>query len=836
VLWLIGMAHVNSNKPSSLSQTQFLLTSLIFIIIFILALVVILAVYPSLLAPSPTITPTITLTSTITPTITETPSLTPIPSATRTLRPTLTPSQTSTPTRTLSPTPTLTPPGPATLTPAAPLGGESNYRLHKWSAERARELADMMYDFPNTLPESKRGADYKNYNASFSYSYYAIKEAILRYPDQLQEQKWRWQIAYSLAHLADPDAGQAFGDLIAAGLNSGAATPQTIQKWFHSQEPRLSLEITRLEALSGSVASYLVEVKGQGSAFILITETSSAFQFYPLTSDFDYTRPVSKTPTITPTVQPTPIIPPKYAANLQDLTGDGIAEILIYLPDSLQNIPVIPRIFQVDHLPPVEIFIDPAYLPFDPGMDNEIKWRAATLGGKNVLQSVTTLFPACPLEVQHNYFWNGDLFEFRDADFIIRPFSETLSYCNYLVDHASTRWGAEAAISIMETLLPDWPPAETEDGKPYPLDAKDEWKFRLAVYHASLGNQEKARRYLNEVISSPSLPASRWIIPAREFLNSYNKPEDVYRACLAAPSCQPAWALQYLLDLLKSEDYPDLLTYLYKQGVTLRASGYFDFDGDDVRDIWFTVRHQVGEKLQLWLTMQYKDKIAAINQGTIDTNAPGLSYYDDEVFPPIVLLNDQKAFQVNRSPISLQPYLTPYDLPKEYPNRFKVALQEQIDQLFAGTEPKSVQKGLLEIQKSPGLLCKASWTCDEYYYFLGLASELSGDETNAISAYLRLWWDYWQSPFTIMARMKLRQLYVPSPTPTQTQTPTSTPMPSVTTASVPTAAFATMTPTPTRTATKTPGPNYTPTKTSIHPTNTSYPGPYPGPKTQVPYP
>jgi hypothetical protein len=828
------MPRVNTNKPSPQSQTQFLLTSLILIIIFILALVVVLAVYPSLLAPPPTITPTITLTRTITPTITETPTITPIPSATRTLRPTLTPSQTNTPTRTLSPTPTLTPLGPATLTPAAPLGGESNYRLYEWSAEQAREMADMMYDYPNTLPQSKRGADDTNYNAAFRYSLFAIEEAMLRYPNQLQEQKWRWQIAYSLARLADPNAGAAFGDLIAAGLNSGEAVPQTLEKWFHSQEPRMSLEITRMEALPATVSSYLVEIKGQGSAFILITETSGAFQYYPLTSNFDYTRSVSKTPTVTPTVQPTPIIPPESAAYLQDLTGDSIVEILIYLPNPSQNNPSNPRIFKVDQLPPVEIMIDPAYKPFDPGMDYEIKWKVITLDGKNVLQSVTTLYPACPLVVHHNFAWDGDLFEFSEADYIIKPFSETLSYCRYLVDHAATRWGAEAAISIMETLLPDWPPKETEDGKPFPLDTKDEWKFRLAVYHASLGNQEKARRYLNEIISSPSLPASRWIIPAREFSNSYKKPEDVYRACLAAPSCQPTWALQYLLSLLKSDDYPDLLTYLNKQGVALRASGYFDFDGDDVRDIWFTVRHQAGEMLQLWFTLQYRDKIAAINQGTIDTNIPDLSYYDNEVFPPIVLLNDQEAFQVKRSPISLQPYITPYELPKEYPNRFKIALEEQIDRLFAGSEPKRIQKGLLDIQKSPGLLCKASWTCDEYYYFLGLASELSGDETSAISAYLRLWWDYWQSPYTIMARMKLRQLYVPSPTPTQTIKPTTTPMPSVTTTSIPTAAFATMTPTPTKTVTKTPGPNYTPTKTSIYLTETSNPNPYPPQRT--PYP
>ncbi len=73
----------------------------------------------------------------------------------------------------------------------------------------------------------------------------------------------------------------------------------------------------------------------------------------------------------------------------------------------------------------------------------------------------------------------------------------------------------------MEPLLPGWPPAADEEGKPYPPDAKDEWRFRLGVYSALSGNFDRATEYLRGIIEDPVNPGSSWIQPAQKFLDVY---------------------------------------------------------------------------------------------------------------------------------------------------------------------------------------------------------------------------------------------------------------------------------------------------------------------------
>jgi hypothetical protein len=76
--------------------------------------------------------------------------------------------------------------------------------------------------------------------------------------------------------------------------------------------------------------------------------------------------------------------------------------------------------------------------------------------------------------------------------------------------------------------------------------------------------------------------------------------------------------------------------------------------------------------------------------------------------------------------------------------------------------------------------------CDQFYYTLGLGYELSGDIRPAIDTYLKLWWENRDSPFTIVARLKLKQLPYISPTPTSTLTSTASATPAITPTKTPT--------------------------------------------------
>jgi hypothetical protein len=179
------------------------------------------------------------------------------------------------------------------------------------------------------------------------------------------------------------------------------------------------------------------------------------------------------------------------------------------------------------------------------------------------------------------------------------------------------------------------------------------------------------------------------------------------------------------------------------------------------------------------------------------SDKPQLDYYDPEAQPPVVLIDGTQALRLERLPGRGDPYLTFVELPKFFPDRFNNALEAAMQDLFSGADPAAVQQALLEIQETPGLLCTGTWSCDRYYYILGLASELAGDEKAAVEAYTRLWWDYSISPYTSMARLKLSGAAVqPSATPSPTGAPTAATTLTPTVSGTPATATPTITGTP----------------------------------------
>ena len=807
-------------SSESTTRIRFLLTSLVVILVFILAFRVLLAAYPVVLAPPPTTTPTLTLRPTNTSPATLTPTITPSPGPTRTSRATFTPTITLIPTHT--PTPSLTPTysGPPTLTPASPVRGE-DYSLEEWSPELADYMVMLMDDYPNTLSLDDRGENDEGYYAAFYYATIAQKEALLRYPDVPQVVFWRWGLAYNLAQVGDPQAGEAYAELITQALNEGDVDHEELETWFEFQEPRLALEITELKPMSGYLSSQLIEIKGGGSVFLLLLETNTGYRTYVLTSDFDFVND------------------PQFGSFAKDLTGDGHEEILIYpIKPPEKHVLNPPRVFSLASTPILKLEFNQATVSFTVGMEFVNHWSAKSepQGGYDLVFE-TTLFPPCSVKLIRTFHWNGILFDLTETQYQVRINPDTLTYCSFIVDHAATIWGPEAAIQIMEPILPDWPPEVDENGDPYPTDAHDEWRYRLGVYHALLGHYEEAVEYLAAIISDPASPTSTWIGPAGEFLETYQKAEDVYKACLDAEYCDPRYALVYLVESLPPEAYSGAHVFLGQAGVKLRASGDFDFDGDGFDETWFTVRHHELQKLEFWILTPYSDGIEAIFVDIVESSRPELTYLDEDQDPPITLLDGTTVFSIHRVPGTSQPYLIYPDLPDTYPNRFEDGLQEATDALFAGIDPTIVKADLLILEENPGLLCEPTWSCDPYYYMLGLASELSGDNKLAVESYLFLWWKYPKRPYTIMARLKLEGATLPPfPTPTATLTSTPTPIPTRTTTSTPytiTPTQVVSTPTVTRTSTPStpyPGPVESPTPV------TPYPGPVVSPTPVTPYP
>lgn len=817
-----------SQPPSISPQTRILLTSLVFLILFIITLIILIVSYPILLAPPPTATATITSTSTVTPTITLSPTITLTPTPSRTPRPTWTPTSSATITRTppASQTPSQT--AQATLTPAAPLGGEANYVLYDWNIERAGQLVELIQSNANlSFITSASAGNIQN----LAYAAFAENEALLRFPDAPQATRWRLWRAHNLALLGSPEAGTAFAEVIAEGLNQQQIALSKLADWVTKLEPTFQVFLTALHPHPDTLSVHLLELQQTGSAFFLIVETNAAFQVYPLWVDFgsnQYNNPNVDTQTPTPVSSKSP----HYQVLSADLTNDGSEEIILYRqnPQQIQWLEL-PHIFNQAITPPQELPFDPIHSPLEIGMTYTNVWDVQTKSSSKELVFKTRIFPTCPAEIQRSYRWDGKSFQTLQTNVTLYPYNATLAYCAYLIEHARNAWGASSAIQVIQSLLPYWPPALDLNGKPYSPDAKDELRYRLAVYQAEIGEFQAARVTLQDLLIHPSTATSRWLLPAKIFLDLYKTPTDVYRACVSATICHPGYVLQQLIESFSSQEVNDILHYFQKIGVILRSTGYFDFDGNGSKEFWFIVQHRAGEKIEFWALIPYGNHLAALPVETVDNQNPVLTVYDNTQNPPVILLNNQTAFQIQRTVSDAHPYLSKIDLPQYYPNKFNDHLQQLEQRLFIGYSAAEVYQELLLMQKTPGLLCKATWSCDHYYYLLGLSAELSGNQRAAVAAYYRLWWDYSKSPFTTMARLKLRQLYVPSPTPTQTFTPTAT---ATSTPVLPTIVTVS---TPTRSTT--PNPNQTATATSAPlPTNqTAYPSPTIGTQTTgTPYP
>jgi hypothetical protein len=690
-------------------------------------------------APSSTASSTSTLTAT----------------STGTARATFTPRPSSTSTITLTPTATATRTLAASLTPAVPIESNEPYLLIPWTPELADRLIEVWEAYPETLSTFARGEDGSGYFSAFEYAVLAQREALLRFPTAPQAQDWLWDLAYNLARLGDPAAGSTYAALITQELNAGRVQLASLFDWGNFQDPPVAIETFNLETPPGLLSSNLIKVSAgeSGSAFFWLLERPNGFESFPLTSDFDFVHPSTTSHFVS------------------DLTGDGSPEVAIFrtrVPNSNRAAP--PRLFDLNQQPPVELSFEAANPPeIGPDFDNH--WEPAA-AGEGDLQFADAIFPPCPVTIRHLYDWNGRGFEFREARYEVDPSPELLSYCSLVVEHAASVWDVATTVRIMETLLQSWPPETDLNGAPYPPDALDEWRYRLGLYQALLGNDNQARGYAEAVLANPAGPAGRWTTLAEEFLAGYQTPRDIYRVCLLSDFCNPRLAFQRLVETLSREEYPLAPQILADAGVMIRAAGFFDFDNDGETERWLLVRHQPGSAVELWILAPFESGLRALFVTPMDSDQARFSFVEPVDDPPVVSISPELYLRYTKTGAAGEPVaqiVTPEITFSADVTQQRLA--EIQSALFAGGDPAQLQEQLVALEQEPFFTCSYQ-LCPRYWYLLGLASELAGDETSAIAAYLQLWRDYLGHPFVSLARLRLAGPALrPGPTATLTRTP-----------------------------------------------------------------
>jgi hypothetical protein len=521
----------------------------------------------------------------------------------------------------------------------------------------------------------------------------------------------------------------------------------------------LILEVIPLETSSGELSSNLIKVSAaeNGSSFFWLLENPNGFTSHSLTSDFNFAQPS------------------EVNYFVDELLGDNNAIVGIYpttIYDSFNYLT--PRVFSLVQQPPTELQFD-NFSPPEIGPEFKNNWEPIEPGsGEGDLQFVDTIFPACPVTVRHIYGWNGSTFSLLKDTYQIEPDPQLLSFCESVVNHAINVWGLKPTIQLMETLLPSWPPAQTTTGGEYPPDALDEWRYRLSVYHALLGNQAESVGYANEIISDPATPDSQWITPAAEFIDAYQVQRDIYTACLPSSFCDPRLAFQSLASTITSQEYPDLIEVLESAGVTVRSNGFFDFDKDGESERWIILRHNPGTPLEFWIVFPTDTGVNVLFVETMETDNPRVTYLEPDSEPPVVMIDPDITFIVERQGPEQERAIVMVEQEVVFSSDITGLELDRLEvTLLTGGDPAFVQEELLVLRNSPFFTCSYLY-CPRYLYLLGLASELANDERTAIDAYLELWRNYLDHPYATMARFKLISTITPPPTLTPTNTPTIT--------------------------------------------------------------
>jgi hypothetical protein len=235
----------------------------------------------------------------------------------------------------------------------------------------------------------------------------------------------------------------------------------------------------------------LVEIIGDGSAYLWLVEKPGVTSIDPLINDIDFNQPHEN------------------AFLYDDLTGDTTPELIIYrqfTPSDTSLVP--PHIFDLAIAPPVELPIQDQS-PMDFGLEPHSKFEVMPdTQGVDKIQVTYTLLPSCPVYVSQNYAWNESSFVTTPLQYELVPIFDYRAYCEVALDEASLGWGPEAAINIGNAMLEIWPPETDTQGQPYPAYAYDQLRYRLGVLYALAGQPSETTRILSEIINMPIVPDS----------------------------------------------------------------------------------------------------------------------------------------------------------------------------------------------------------------------------------------------------------------------------------------------------------------------------------------
>jgi hypothetical protein len=678
---------------------------------------------------------------------------------------------------TLSPAPTI----------STPISSSSeDYQLAPWTADRADETITKMEEEVLGFWE----AELEPWERFPPYAavWYVVGDALTQFPDDPRQEKWRWKMAYYMALAGEGyEAIEIYADLIANALNQDGIRPQDLPDWFRSGEmspnyltPLFALEIEPI-TVPGREGGYLLnigeltDIDTPGSSCVLLVENEGVYKTYIIYDGFpeDGFWIGLRNPS---------------SCNAKDVTDDGIDEIICdqWIGGHVGTGYV--RVFDITSLPPKA-------MPFSPAQEDYLAvWNSSIRGfpkqdGKTQIQ-ISRLFASCTESVLINFQWNGAWFEVShgEIEFWETPYQDeyTTFTCAGNIQQFASELNHQDAFWIYDGAYTAYLQNEMNS-----IEMLDEFRVLMGLTSAYQGDYEMTRSIFRAIEDAPTTVGSIWIEPAQEFLQAFQSPSDLYRACSLLEACVPYYAGyvadkecvdirlcddQKVVEALISTVYS---TYPLEQipgslrlaGLDVRAEGLHDFDRDGRGELWFNVLPPGDTTYQFWIVAEYNRGIkplmafeglpSEISESSLIEGTP-IEVYEDFDF------TYKQTFALVRHPLTDEPFIAIHEVMEPSLQMQDLGLFLSLRKsLYAGNDPRPIYEQLLSIdnesahcpfeeEDEDGIIWSV-YDCAAFNYTLAFAAELAGKEKEAIERYFYVFNRYPARPFALLAQAKLVQ-------------------------------------------------------------------------------
>lgn len=671
--------------------------------------------------------------------------------------PTILPTVTATPTALPSATGTAT--LPATLTPATPPpDGQVGWQLVPWTAAEAdRLIAQEASRLEALLDDPLYGSTY-GYELWLGQHAYLVdleQEALLRFPDATQAERWRWDLAYhqglAFTSPAAPDAPElaSYRTLIAVALNSGEATLDTLQTWLTTRDPRLSFAVVGLEPPTSVDASALVEI--DQLAFLWVGQHGSTYDVYGLLSNLAYFREASG------------------RHDILDVTGDGFPELVLsysqgtccgfYSEYALYTLdcgwPERLRIVGPDQTRPSLITMSGGTLTALTAGENDGRPGLAF----EATEGDPYLEP-CRVRRIDRYAWNGMVLEWQSRSYAVLPpgSGDDRSLCQW----ASTVGHSPDEVRVVALALAH--AYEVGGRETLPLRVR----FRLGEFLLRHGQVARAKALLEELLEQPVSVSPEVELPWRDgaqtLLESIAGGQPFDEVCQRMALCDRNALLAERVAAMPVVQAPQLAASLSAAGFDVRGFGQLSGSATGQPVWWLVVRDALTGQRAFWLVAIATDRLVANAVSMVLVDQPSVTVYSD------VAGQTRLTIDASEGPILVELHVAQPGAPWVFVSSARTSTASSTDRataemdfvldrltrdLLAGEAPGPIRDILQGLRNN--LSCPTNPMCVRTDYLLGLSSDLLGEEAAAVEAYLRAWRAAPDSPTALWIRMRLRQ-------------------------------------------------------------------------------